>query len=206
MTAEEFDAIPASRFVRGLRYELIGGVLVVTPPPGAGERGPNDDLGYLLTQDREGSAEGPSIDDTLPEKTVAATNRRWADRAIWIGLGRRPDELADIPAIVIEFVSRRRRDALRDQEAKRDESLAAGVKEYWIIDRFRRIMTVDRKGAAGPTYDLVTETQNHATELLPGFILPLSRLLAKADDWTPSSRHRGETDPKPTPPSGGNDG
>ena len=32
MTPEEFDATPASRFVRGYRYEVINGVLVVTPP------------------------------------------------------------------------------------------------------------------------------------------------------------------------------
>ena len=70
---------------------------------------------------------------------------------------------------------------LRDYEEKRDEYLAAGVKEYWIIDRFRRIMTVYRKGLAGPTYDIVTEAQTYETGLLPGFVLPLSRLLAKAD-------------------------
>ena len=62
--------------------------------------------------------------------------------------------------------------------------MAAGVKEYWIIDRFRRIMTVYRKGLGGPTYEIVTETQCYQTALLPGFVLPLSRLLGKADDGT----------------------
>ena len=95
---------------------------------------------------------------------------------------------------------------MRDYEEKRDEYLAAGVKEYWIIDRFRRVMTVYRKGLAGPTYDIVTETQSYETGLLPGFVLPLSRLLAKADAWTRARRQRRDTKTKPTPPAGGTDG
>jgi Uma2 family endonuclease len=185
MTVEEFDAIPASRFVRGYRYEVINGVLVVSPYPGPGERNPNDDLGYLLRLYQESHPRGSVIDETLPEQTVAATNRRRADRVIWVGLGRKPDELKDVPAIVAEFVSSKRRDALRDYESKRDEYLAAGVEEYWIIDRFRRVMIVYRKGPTGPTFDVVTEAQNYETALLPGFVLPLSRLLAKADCWEP---------------------
>ncbi|MGA2702710.1 MAG: Uma2 family endonuclease [Isosphaeraceae bacterium] len=206
MTVEEFDALPPSRFVKGYRYEVIRGVLIVSPSPGPGERGPNDELGYLLRQYHETHPQGSVIDDTLPEQTVSATHRRRADRVIWVGLGRVPDELSDIPAIVIEFVSSRRRDAVRDYEEKRDEYLAAGVKEYWIIDRFRRVMTVYRKGLAGPTYDIVTETQSYETGLLPGFVLPLSRLLAKADDWTRARRQRRDNKTKPTPPAGGTDG
>jgi Uma2 family endonuclease len=82
---------------------------------------------------------------------------------------------------------------VRDYEEKRDEYLAAGVKEYWIIDRFRRVMTVYRKGLTGPTYEIVTAAETYQTNLLPGFALPLSRLLAKADRWRPKT--------KPNPPS-----
>jgi Uma2 family endonuclease len=209
MTPAEFDAIPASRWAKGYRYEVINGVLVVSPPPGAGERSPNDYLGYLLNLYREGREEGKVIDDTLPEQTVAATDRRRADRVIWTRLGRKPDELRDVPSIVIEFVSSKRRDALRDYELKRDEYLAAGVEEYWIIDRFRRVMTVYRKGLAGPTHELVAEGGTYETGLLPGFSLPLSRLLERADRWEKRpapgirSRKKHET---PSPPSGGTDG
>ena len=143
----------------------------------------------------------------MPERTVPGTpNRRRCDRAIWVGLGRLPDTTQDVPAIVIEFVSSRRRDAVRDYEEKRDEYLAAGVKEYWIIDLFRRVMTVYRKGLAGPTYDIVTETQSYETGLLPGFVLPLSRLLAKADVWSRVKRGRRNPENKPNPPAGGTDG
>jgi len=207
MTVEEFDALPPSRFVKGYRYEVIRGVLVVTPPAGDAEADPNDELGRLLRNYIESSSKQEDFGLTMPERTVPGTpNRRRCDRAIWVGLGRLPDTTQDVPAIVIEFVSSRRRDAVRDYEEKRDEYLAAGVKEYWIIDRFRRVMTVYRKGLAGPTYDIVTETQSYETGLLPGFVLPLSRLLAKADDWTRARRQRRDNKTKPTPPAGGTDG
>jgi Uma2 family endonuclease len=207
MTVEEFDALPASRFVKGYRYEVINGVLIVTPPVSDAEADPNDELGHLLRNYRESDPRGRVIDKTMPERLVPGTpNRRRCDRAIWTGLGRIPDTRRDVPSIVAEFVSSAKRDALRDYEAKRDEYLAAGVQEYWVIDRFRRIMTVYRKGLAGPTYEIVMETQSYRTELLPGFVLPLSALLAKADDWTPARRDRRHSKDKPTPPAGGTDG
>lgn len=191
LTPEEFDTYPEESWREGYRYELIRGVLVVTPPPGAGERSPNDVLGHLIRLHQEVHPEGSAVDDTLPEQTIFVTpNRRRADRAIWVGLGRTPNEEDDIPAIVVEFVSGRRRDALRDYQEKRAEYLAAGVREYWVIDRFRRVMTVYRPNPPGPEATIVAETQSYETPLLPGFILPLARLLAKADAWPRRGRRR----------------
>jgi Uma2 family endonuclease len=202
LTPEEFDAAPAWEWDKHHRYELINGVLVVTPPVDDAEADPNDELGFLLRTYRETHREGSSLDATLPERTVPGTaNRRRCDRAIWTGLGRPPDTRGDVPSVLVEFVSRRRRDYLRDYEQKRDEYLAAGVKEYWVIDRFRRIMTVYLPGPLGPTYEVVTETQSYQTTLLPGFVLPLARLLSRADQWT-----RPRTRPDRTPPAGGTDG
>jgi Uma2 family endonuclease len=183
MTPEQFDALRPSQFVRGNRYELVNGVLIVSPTPGIGERRPNDYLGTLLDVYRETHPQGSVIDETAPEQTVATTNRRRADRVIWTGLGHVPDVDKDVPSIVAEFVSKRRRDVLRDYEVKRDEYLAAGVKEYWVIDRFRRFMTVYRQDAGGLSYDIVKEGEIYQTDLLPGFELPLSKLLAKSDQW-----------------------
>jgi len=207
MTTEQFDAIQPEQLQRGCRYELINGVLVVSPHPGTGERMPNDLLGYLIRQYGETAPYASVIDGTGPEQTVLTTNRRRADRVIWTGLGRVPDEEKDIPSIVIEFVSKRRRDALRDNETKRDEYLAAGVKEYWVIDRFRRVMIVYRQGEIGPTYDIVTERDTYQTDLLPGFVLPLSALLAEADRWKrPRKPRQPKQSRKPNPPAGGSDG
>lgn len=191
LTPEEFDALPEEAFDDRYRYQLIRGVLVVSPVAAAAERGPNDLLGSLLLIYQETQPQGSALDATLPEQTIpTATNRRRCDRAIWVGLGRIPDVEKDLPAIVVEFVSSSRRDFLRDYEDKRREYAEAGVVEYWIIDRFRRIMTVHRNTPGGPAVVVVRESENYQTDLLPGFVLPLSRLLAQADLWPPKRRRR----------------
>src|SRR3954467_3793619 len=120
MTVGEFDALPPSRFVKGYRYEVINGVLIVTPPVSDAEADPNDELGHLLRAYREADPRGRVIDKTMPERYVPGTpNRRRCDRAIWTGLGRIPDPRRDVPSIAVEFVSSAKRDALRDYEAKR---------------------------------------------------------------------------------------
>jgi len=196
MTPEEFDSL--TDFDERYRYELIRGVLIVTPPPGAAERDPNDELGHLLRSYVENHPQGAALDLTLPEETVVtAKERRRADRAIWAGLGRTPNLGKDVPTIVIEFVSSSRRDHLRDYEEKLQEYLAIGVAEYWIIDRFRRIMTVYRNHPGGPVTIVVQDTETYQTELLPGFALPLFRLFGRADLWPQRRKHRRR------PPAGG---
>jgi len=64
-----------------------------------------------------------------------------------------------------------------------------------------RIMTVYRKGPYGPVHQIVAEDQNFETELLPGFVLPLARLLSRADSWKKARPKRPRK-----PPAGGTDG
>jgi Uma2 family endonuclease len=182
MTPEEFDAIEEAD--RDYRYELIDGRLIVTPPPLEGERGPNEELGYLLLLYRDQHPNGSSLDATLPEQTVVTgDNRRRADRVIWAGLGRRPDPKTDVPTIIVEWVSQSRRDWLRDYVEKRDEYRAVGIAEYWVLDRFRRTLTVHRGAVQPPEPLVIPEAETYRTPLLPGFELPLARLLAVADSW-----------------------
>lgn len=192
MTPEEFDAIAPEDCDRRYRYQLIRGVLVVSPIAGGGQADPNEELGYLLRSYRDHHPDGLALDLTLPERYVAGlVDRRLADRVIWAGLGRWPDESKDVPTIVVEFVSARRRDWIRDYEEKRAEYLAAGVREYWVIDRFRRTLTVFSRQPEGAVPMVVAEGEIYRTDLLPGFELPLSRLLAIADRWAGRRGGRG---------------
>jgi len=181
MTPEEFDS--ATNFDERYRYELIRGVLVVTPPRSIGERDPNGELGYWLRMYRDNHPQGCCLDLTVSEETVFTLNRRRADRVIWAKLGRLPDPEKDTPTIVVEFFSRSRRDSERDYVEKRDEYLTAGVTGYWVIDRFSRRMTVYRKPLRHAEPQIVRENETYQTDLLPGFSLPLARLLAITDRW-----------------------
>jgi Uma2 family endonuclease len=96
---------------------------------------------------------------------------------MWCGLGRVPDWKKDLPSIAVEFVSRARRDRVRDFEEKRREYMDLGIGEYWIVDRFHRIMTAVRNQPRGPQVTIVGEHETYSTLLLPGFELPLARLL-----------------------------
>jgi Uma2 family endonuclease len=179
MTPEEFAAV--EDWDELYKYELVHGVVIVSPPPPEGERGPNGRLDQWLWNYHDDHPNGSSLDDTLPEQEYdTPSGIRRADRVIWCGLGRQPKPKTDVPAIVIEFVAKRARDRRRDYEEKRADYAAIGVKEYWVIDRHRRTMTVCRGES---DLQIIREADTYRTDLLPGFELSLAKLLAVADRW-----------------------
>ena len=180
LSPEEFDAI--DDWDEDYEYELIRGVVIVNPIPVEGEVDPNEELGMILRAYQAIHPNGKSLEKTLQERYVFLPDgsRRKADRLIWAGLGRRPHPKKEVPTIIVEFVSRRARDRRRDYEEKRDEYLPMGVKEYWVIDRFRHDMTVFLPDGSERK---VMEHESYQTPLLPGFELPLARLFALSDEW-----------------------
>lgn len=182
MTPKEFDTI--EQYDENYRYELIHGVLVVNPIPSAEETDPNEELGHLLRDYQEQHPQGKILDKTMPQQYVhTRSSRRLADRLIWTGLGRAPDRRRDLPTIVVEFVSASRRDRQRDYVVKRREYMKLGIPEYWIIDRFRRTMTVVLNQSGKKPEKIVSENETYHTSRLPGFALPSKRLFSVADEW-----------------------
>ena len=180
LTPAEFDT---AEFEEGWRYELIHGVLVVSPPPLRKERDPNEELGHWLRSYQEAHPQGRVLDATFHEETVVTpTERRRADRVIYAGLGRDPRD-GEVPTVVVEFVSTGKQNVIRDYVEKRDEYLAMGVREYWIVDRFARRLTVYRPHGSGGIQEVVREGEVYTTPLLPGFELRLDGLLERADRW-----------------------
>jgi Uma2 family endonuclease len=180
MTPEEFDAI--TEYDENYHYELIRGVLVAISLPPPEETGSNELLGRLLLNYQEDHPQGSALDYTLPQQYVRTrTSRRLADRLIWTDLGRAPNVRRDLPTIAVEFVSAGRRNRQRDYVDKRREYLEAGIAEYWIFDRFRRTLTVVHNRPAGPEEQVIPEHGTYQSALLPGFEVPLARLLAAAD-------------------------
>ena len=183
MSPDEFDAV--GDYNHDYRYELVHGVLVVNPIPSLGEVGPNELLGNLLYAYQQYHEQGKALDATWPERYIRLSDsRRRADRVIYVGLGRMPNEDVDLPAIAVEFVSRARRNWIRDYERKRKEYEAVGLKEYWVIDRFERAMTVYRFQKRKTTETTIHPPEIYATPLLPGFELKLAQLFDYADEVT----------------------
>lgn len=187
LTPAEFDRATG---VRGWRYELIHGVLIVSPTPSRKERTPNDYLGHCLWAYREQHPQGAALDMTVPEEQIETRqgqDRRRMDRAIWAGLGRDPEE-GEVPTIAVEFVSAGKINQERDYVAKRAEFREIGVREYWVIDRFRRTLTVYNFDGEKDEERLIPEGQTFESPLLPGFVLDLKKLLAFADRWAKKKR------------------
>jgi Uma2 family endonuclease len=185
LTAKEFDR---ARFREGWRYELINGVLIVSPTPSRQERTPNDRLGQWLWNYRDQHPQGSSLDSTVPEEEIETKkNRRRMDRAIWAGLGRLPEE-GEAPTIIAEFVSEGKVNQERDYIAKRAEYREIGVREYWVIDRFRRSLTVYVFAGEKDEEHLIPEGQKYSSPLLPGFELDVARILSFADLWAKKGR------------------
>lgn len=177
LSPDEFDA---AEFEEGFRYELINGVLVVSPAPLINERDPNEELGHWLRDYRDRHPHGDALDLTLPEHDIfVGSDRRRADRVIWAGLGRLP-QADETPTIAVEFVSAGKRNLLRDDDQKRTEYERVGVQEYWVLNRFDRTLTVFQPGEGK---QVVHEKQTYTTPLLPGFQLPLARLFEIANRW-----------------------
>ena len=180
MTPEEFDAI--EEYDENYTYELVNGVLVVNPIPLPQETGPNELLGHWLLDYQNHHPQGSTLDYTLPQQYVRTpTSRRLADRVIWTGLGRMPNRRRDLPSIAVEFVSAGSRNWRRDYVDKRQEYMEVGIAQYWIVDRFQRTMTVIHNKPSGQEEQVVSENEIYQSSLLPGFELPLAKLLEAAD-------------------------
>ncbi|MBL8795514.1 MAG: Uma2 family endonuclease [Planctomycetia bacterium] len=182
LTEDEFDAV--TDYDEGYRYELIHGVLVVHPIPLPEETDPNEELGHWLRTFKLQHPQASILDATMPQQYVRTKkSRRLADRLLWIGLGRLPKPRVDVATVAVEFVSAGRRNRERDYEIKQREYLEAGIREYWIVNRFQRILTVWRQTPTGPEQQVIPESEIYRSALLPGFELPLAQLLAVADCW-----------------------
>ena len=137
-TVEQLDRLPDD----GNRYELLGGELLVTPPPSEAHETIVARLNALLVPfvvaNRLGLVHHPRSvvqiggERTEPDLMVRAESGHtgWAN--------------APIPILVVEVLSRSTRD--RDLGKKRRFYMKAGVAEYWIVDREERVVIQVRPG------------------------------------------------------------
>lgn len=187
LTPVEFDRAHSEE---GWRYELIHGVLVVSPTPSCQERDSNERLANWLIRYQSIHPQGRALDLTLYEEEIetrGGQDRRRLDRAIWAGLGRLPEK-GEIPKIAVEFVSEGKVNQERDYIVKRAEYREAGIRAYWVIDRFQRTLTSYGFSSDSDDVQVFAKGQAFQSPLLPGFVLDLKELFSYADRWSEKKR------------------
>jgi Uma2 family endonuclease len=181
MSLEEFREAEEEE---GYRYELARGVLEVTLVP-------NDPHGVtvwrLICAIRDYDRARPGI---IYRAGGASEFRLWLPAMI---SGRNPDVAVVLqktpkdprgwrpPILVMEVVSKGSEAHERDYVTKREEYLAFGIREYWIVDPIARCVTVlVRDGDAWVEHRFRDEQQARST-ILPGLAISVSELWVEAE-------------------------
>jgi Uma2 family endonuclease len=181
MTREEFEQADEEP---GFRYELARGALEVTMTPGI----PHAFMVWLLLgRVRDYEVQRPDI---ILLAGGSAEFRLWVPE---MGSGRHPDVAVVVrgavrdprdhfrPALVMEVVSEGAAAYERDYVAKREEYLAYGIYEYWIVDRFQQRVTVLIR--VGDTWSETIFAAPHSAKgvVLPGFSVAVADLWDAAE-------------------------
>ena len=168
----------------GYTYELARGVVQVVQIPGgphaqivdalhqqlAAYRYWNPDVIQLIASGADCRLEAPALaTERHPDRAVYLTPRPKVD----------PPWSQWIPEIVIEVVSKGGED--RDYNQKRDDYLAVGVQEYWIVDPDKRTMLALTRRGDRWHEQLVSERDSYHTEHLPRFELVLKDIFSLLD-------------------------
>ena len=95
-----------------------------------------------------------------------------------------------MPTIIVEFVSSGKVNQERDYIAKRAEYREIGVRQYWVIDRFRRTLTVYDFGGEKDEERVIPEGTEVRDALASRLRAGPERLLALADRWAKKKPRR----------------
>jgi len=169
----------AAQFDEPWRYERVKGKLAVMAPAGPDHQLPNNRLRSLLGVYE---VDHPEVVECVFSEAWISTSDD-TDRIIDIGVylrgssgdgpgPRRP------PDIAFEIVSGGGADRKRDYVEKRAEYLGAGVKEYVIVDRFERRVTIFRRSRGRFVESHLERTDSYTSPLLPGLQIPLAKVFA----------------------------
>jgi len=163
------------------RYELLNGIIIMTPPAGwpHGNTGARivRDLGNCAAQyqldgvfDSSAGYRLPSGDTLEPDVSFIS------DARLQVGPAPRRGKFLEIaPKLVVEILSTPT--ALRDRTEKKDIYERNGVDEYWLVDTDRREITVFRLTNGRYGTPLIFRMGDTLTSVvLPQLQLPVSNV------------------------------
>jgi Uma2 family endonuclease len=174
VSAEEFaDAL----YEEPWRYERVRGRLVVMTPDGG------DHVETASPWLRKLYAfwdNHPEVVDLVVGNAWIRVDD-WTDRIGDIGVymagalaaPKIPDR---IPDLMFEIVSPGRTSRNRDYVSKRSEYERLGVKEYVIVDRFKKQVTVHTLAAGAYQAQILTAADTYTSPRLPGLAIPLAEV------------------------------
>jgi Uma2 family endonuclease len=175
LTREEFaDA----QYQEPWRYERVNGRLVVMAPAGPDHQKPNNRIrSYLGAYEL---AHPEIIEYVFSEAWVSTTREtdRIADIGVFLVAAKTREEGPErVPDIAFEVVSGGGEDRKRDYVDKRAEYLRIGGREYVIVDRFERQVTILRRSRGRFVESHLGQTDAYTSPLLPGLKIPLKEII-----------------------------
>lgn len=166
----------------GYRYELVEGVVEMTPMPAPSHDHPLDPLqteliAYRMKRPRAFAHVSQRAGVVIPRKSTVrepdlALYREWPEENGSWELWKRIK-----PFWVAEIVSKSRRQ--RDYRDKRREYWLAGIEEYWIVDVIERRVTVLHRGDDDWIERVFREGEEAASTVLRGFTIAVARLIRR---------------------------
>jgi Uma2 family endonuclease len=175
MSADDYLALPDD----GFRYELIDGVVVMTPSPDFDHQDVRGEIEYQLRayvrKSRCGWV-GSEVDVRMSAKVVYRPDLLFIGRK---DHPRRPKRIDFAPDLVVEVLSPST--TAFDLETKRNDYEKKGVLEYWIVDpqdgsvRFLRL-------ERGRYVEVKAVRDRFASKAVPGFKLDLKAVRGASED------------------------
>ena len=163
----------------GLRHEIIEGEHYVTPAPTTRHQRISRRLLHLIQSYLDTHAIGEIF--YAPFDVLLSESNVFVPDLVYISNQRShlitAKNLQGAPDLVIEILSPSTRS--RDRRLKRDVYGRMGVEEYWLVDPDHDVIDVYRRdGGAFSAPVRYEKGQVLTTPLLPGFELPLAKVLA----------------------------
>jgi Uma2 family endonuclease len=175
VTAEGFAA---AYFAEPWKYERVEGRLVVMYPNGPEHAEASEPWRDRLGAYKLGHPDRVQIVNSGARVRVPGGTDRIGDIGVYLVAVRPSPKIPDrVPDLMFEIVCPGREDRDRDYVEKRADYHRIGIREYVIIDRFTKRVTVLSYAPEGYEEHVLTPGGSYTSPLLPGLEIPLTEVL-----------------------------
>ncbi len=168
------DEFAEATYVKPWKYEREGGRLIVLAPSGEDHSSVQEPLRDYLGAYRLAHREIVDLVASEAWVRVDGGTDRIGDIGVYLVQDGPRAKVPDrVPDLIFEVVSPGKVSIERDYVLKRSEYQRLGVKEYVIVDRFHRLVTVLSASPDGFTERTLGPDESYGSRWLPGLVIPL---------------------------------